>query len=74
MRTILMPADLKTAPNEAVKSDPRSREQEPDVSKPLTEGEVASLLHCPVPGRVHGDAAQVHPAGTVPGEHRVPRT
>ncbi len=42
------------------------------VLEPLTvgEGEVAGLLHCPVPGRVRGDAAQVHPAGTVLDEHQ----
>ena len=47
-------------------------DQEPDVLEPLTvgEGEVAGLLHCPVPGRVRGDAAQVHPAGTVLDEHQ----
>jgi hypothetical protein len=42
------------------------------VLEPLAkgEGEVAGLLHCPVPGRVRGDAAQVHPAGTVLDEHQ----
>jgi hypothetical protein len=47
-------------------------DEEPDVPEPPTEGEskVAGLLHCPVPGRMRGDAAQVHPAGTVLGEHQ----
>src|SRR5260370_38812658 len=41
-------------------------DQEPDVLEPLPEGEsqVASLLHCPVPGGVRGEAAQMHPTGT----------
>jgi hypothetical protein len=67
-----VPAAWKTASNEAVKFDPRFADQEPDVLEPLTEGEseVAGLLHAPVPGRVRGDATQVHPAGTVLDEHQ----
>ena len=42
------------------------------VLEPLAEGksEVAGLLHCPVPGRVRGDAAQMHPAAAVLDEHQ----
>ena len=47
-------------------------DEEPDVFEPLAEGksEVAGLLHCPVPGRVRGDAAQMHPAVAVLDEHQ----
>ena len=42
------------------------------VLEPVAEGhsEVACLLRCPVPGPVRGDAAQMHPAGTVLDEHQ----
>jgi hypothetical protein len=74
VRTILVPAAWKTASNEAVKFDPRSRIRNLMSSNPLAEGEgegeVAGLLHCPVPGRVHGDAAQVHPAATMLDEYQ----
>src|SRR5690242_15420535 len=33
------------------------------------EGEVAGLLHRPVAGGIRGDAAQMHPAGTMFDEH-----
>ncbi|MGO8885854.1 MAG: hypothetical protein ACLPUO_00645 [Streptosporangiaceae bacterium] len=47
MRTIVVPAAWKTASNEAVKFDPRSRSQELDVAEPLAEGEgqVTGLPH-----------------------------
>jgi hypothetical protein len=47
-------------------------DQEPDVLEPLAEAEseVAGLLRCPVSGWVRGDAAQMHPAGTVLDEHQ----
>ncbi len=32
-------------------------------------GELPGLLHCPVSGRVRGDAAQMHPTATVLDEH-----
>jgi hypothetical protein len=42
------------------------------VLEPLAEGKskVAGLLHCPVPGRVRGDAAQVHSTATVLDEYQ----
>jgi hypothetical protein len=42
------------------------------VREPLAEGEgeVAGLLHRPVAGGVCGDAAQMHPAGTVIDEYQ----
>ena len=47
-------------------------DQELDVLGPLAEahGEVPGLLHGPLAGGVRGDAAEVHPAGAVPGEHQ----
>ena len=47
-------------------------DQEPDAFEPLAEGEgeVAALLQPPVAGGVRGDAAQMHPAGTMPDEHQ----
>src|SRR2546427_6232988 len=47
-------------------------DEEPDVLEPFaeSESEVAGLLHCPVPGRLRGDAARMHPAGTVLDEHQ----
>jgi hypothetical protein len=46
--------------------------QEPDALEPLAEGEgkVAGLLHCPVPGGVRSDPAQMHPAGSMLDEHQ----
>src|SRR5438477_6665780 len=46
-------------------------DEKPDVLEPLaeSESEVAGLLHCPVRGRVRGDAAQVHPTATVLDEY-----
>jgi hypothetical protein len=72
VRRILVPAAWKTASNEAVKFDPRSRIRNLMSSNPLAEGEgeVAGLLRCPDPGRVHGDAAQVHPAATMLDEYQ----
>ena len=67
-----MPVAWKTASNEAVKFDPRSRIRNLMSSNRSSraEGEVAGLLHRPVAGRVRGDAAQVHPAGAVLDEHQ----
>src|ERR1035441_6498248 len=47
-------------------------ERELDVRESLAEahGEVAGLLHRPLAGRMPGDAAEVHPAGAVLGEHQ----
>ena len=72
VRRILVPVAWKTASKEAVKFDPRSRIRNLNVLKPLAEGEgeVAGLLHCPVPGGVRGDAAEMHPAGTMLDEHQ----
>ena len=71
MRTILVPAAWKTASNEAVKFDPQSRIRNlMSSNRSPRESEVAGLLRCPVPGRVRGDAAQMHPAGTVLDEHQ----
>src|ERR1022692_1859114 len=44
-------------------------DEEPEAGEPLAGagGQVAGLLHRPVARRVGGDAAGVHPAGTVPG-------
>ena len=41
--------------------------QEPNGVEPLIEGEgqVAGLLHGPLPGGMGGDAAKVHPAGAM---------
>ena len=54
VRRILMPAAWKTASNEAVKFDPRSRIRNLTSVEPLAEaieGEVAGLLHGPLAGR-----------------------
>ena len=47
-------------------------DHELDVLEPAAEaeGEVAGLLHGPLPGGVRGDAAEVHPAGAVLDEHQ----
>jgi hypothetical protein len=47
-------------------------DQEPNVLEPLAKGkgEVAGLLRCPVACGVRGDAAQVHPAGSVLDEYQ----
>ena len=47
-------------------------DQEPDALEPPAEGEgeVAGLLHRPVAGGIRGDAAQMHPAGTMLDEHQ----
>jgi hypothetical protein len=47
-------------------------DQELYVPEPLTEaeGEVAGLLHGPLPSGVRGDAAKVHPASAVLDEHQ----
>jgi hypothetical protein len=69
--TILVPAAWKTASNEAVKFDPRSRMRDlMSSTRSAGQSEVAGLLDGPVPGRVRGDAAQVHPAGTVLDEYQ----
>jgi hypothetical protein len=51
---------------------PAVADEEPEIPESLAEveGQVASLLHCPVAGRVSGDAAEVHPAGAVLDEHQ----
>src|SRR5258708_13370374 len=69
---ILAPVAWKTASKERVKFDPRVADQELDVFEPLAEaeGEVAGLLHRPLAGGVCGDAAEVHPASAMPGEHQ----
>ena len=67
-----MPAAWKTASNEAVKFAPRSRIRNlmsPNPS-PRVRGEVAGLLHRPFSGGVGGDAAQMHPAGSMLDEHQ----
>ena len=67
-----MPEAWKTASNEAVKFEPRSRIRNLLSLEPLVEGEggVAGLLHCPLAGGVGGDAAQMHPACAVLDEHQ----
>jgi hypothetical protein len=67
VRTMVVPAAWKKASKDAVKVRSAVTDQEPEVPEPLdeVEGEVAGLLHCPVSGRVGGDAAEVHPAGAV---------
>ena len=72
MRKIVVPATWKTASNEAVKLEPAVADQEPEVLESLveTQRQVAGLLDRPLPGRVGGDAAQVHPAGAVLDEHQ----
>src|SRR5580693_5526009 len=47
-------------------------DQELDVLEPLAEaeGEVAGLLHGPIASGVRGDAAKMHPAGTMLDEHQ----
>ena len=42
------------------------------VLEPFVETyrQVAGLLHCPVAGRVRGDAAEMHPAGAMLDEHQ----
>ena len=47
-------------------------DQESDVLEPFaeTDRQVAGLLHCPVAGRVRGDAAEMHPAGAMLDEHQ----
>ena len=72
VRRILAPVAWKTASNEAVKFDPRSRIRNLMSVEPLAEveGEVAGLLHRPRAGGMGGDAAEVHPAGAVLDEHQ----
>jgi hypothetical protein len=70
VRKIVVPAAWKTASNEAVKLEPRSRIRNPEVLESLVERQVAGLLDRPLPGGVGGDAAQVHPAGAVLDEHQ----
>ena len=67
-----MPVAWKTASNEAVKLDPRSRITNLIVREPLAEGEgeVTGLLHRPGAGGVRGDAAKVHPAAAVLDERQ----
>jgi hypothetical protein len=60
VRRILVPVAWKTASEEAVKFEPLAE----------GEGEVAGLLHRPVTGVMGGDAAEVHPAGSVLDEHQ----
>jgi hypothetical protein len=62
----------KTASNELVKFDPRSRITNLMSSNrsPRLRARLRALLHRPVPGWVRSDAAQMHPAGTVLDEHQ----
>ena len=71
-RTIVAPADWKTASNEAVKLEPWSRIRNRKSSNRALEiqRQVAGLLDRPPPGRVARDAAQVHPAGAVLNEYQ----
>ena len=61
-----------TASNEAGEVRAAIVDQEPHGLEPLVEGEgqVAGLLHGPLPGGMGGDAAEVHPAGAVLDEHQ----
>jgi hypothetical protein len=71
VRKILVPLAWKTASNEAVKFDPRSRIRNlvsSDRSPRMRE--VAGLLRRPFAGGVGGDAAQMHPATAVLDEHQ----
>jgi hypothetical protein len=67
-----VPVAWNTASNEAVKSGSAVADQECELVEPLVkaEGEVAGLLHGPLPGGVGGDAAEVHPSGAVLDEHQ----
>jgi len=72
VRKILVPATWKTASNEAVKFDPRSRIRKLNVPETPAEaeGKVAGLLHGPLARRARGDPAQMHPAGAMFDEHQ----
>jgi len=72
VRRILVPTAWKTASNEAVKFDPRSRIRKLSVLESLAEaeGKVAGLLHSPLARRTRGDPANVHPAGAMFDEHQ----
>src|ERR1017187_10553644 len=69
---MVVPAAWKTASKDAVKFRAAVTDQETEAREPLAEihGQVARLLHRPVTGRVGGDAAQVHSAGTVLDENQ----
>src|SRR5271169_6566353 len=71
-RTILVPAAWKTASNEAVKFDPRSRTRNLMFSNRLPRVRARLRACCTVqsPGGMRGDAAQMHPAATVLDEHQ----
>jgi hypothetical protein len=58
LRRIVAPPTWKTASNEAVKLEPRSRIGKPEVLELPVEiqGQVAGLLHRPLPGGAGGDA------------------
>jgi hypothetical protein len=71
LRRIVAPVAWKTASNDAVKFEPRSRIRNLMSSNRSSRlSEVAGLLHGPLTGRVRGDAAEVHPAGAVLDEHQ----
>ncbi len=72
MRKILVPAAWKTASNEAVKFDPRSRIRNlmPSNRSPRVRARLRSLLHRPLAGGMCGDSAEVHPAGPVLDEYQ----
>jgi len=67
---IVAPVAWRTASKERVRS--AIADQESDVLEPFveTDRQVAGLLHCPVAGRVRGDAAEMHPAGAMLDEHQ----
>ena len=71
MRKILVPLAWKSASNEAVKFDPRSRIRNlVSSNRSPRMREVAGLLRRPFAGGVGGDAAQMHPAGAMLDEHQ----
>jgi hypothetical protein len=69
---IVAPVAWKTASKEMGEVRSAIADQEADVLEPFveTDRQVAGLLHCPVAGRVRGDAAEMHPAGAMLDEHQ----